>query len=58
MGIDPRLVSMWTDAELRKEIKRQMRKAEHYAAKAAEATREAREIAAQLSMRHPSEQSS
>ena len=53
MGIDPRLVSIWTDAELSKEIYRKNQIAQHHTEKAADALREAREIAAQLSMRHP-----
>jgi hypothetical protein len=44
--IDPRLVSIWTDDDLRAEIKRQNERANA-------ARIEVREIAAQLSMRHP-----
>ena len=57
MGIDPRLVSIWTDADLSKEIDRQNQIAQHHTEKAANALKEAREIAAQLSMRHPKRQS-
>lgn len=56
MGIDPRTVSMWTDADLSKEIARQNRLAEHHSEKAADHLRQAREIAAQLSMRHPNKE--
>ena len=58
MGIDPKMVSMWTDADLLKEIECQNRIADHHLKKAEDAAREAREIAAQLSMRHPGAKSS
>ena len=57
MAIDPRLVAIWTDADLKKEIARQNRTAEHFERKAAAARQEAREIAAQLFMRHHDAQS-
>ena len=53
MGIDPRLVSIWTDDDLRREIARQNRNAEYHTKRAAELLQDVREIAAQLSMRHP-----
>ena len=51
MGIDPRLVSIWTDDDLRREIARQNRNAEYHTKRAAELLQDVREIAAQLSMR-------
>jgi len=51
--IDPRLVSIWTDDDLRAEIKRQNDIARRHDEKANAARIEVREIAAQLSMRHP-----
>ena len=53
MGIDPKLLPVWTDDDLRAAIKRENDNAAHFQAKASAHLQEAREIAAQLSARHP-----
>lgn len=53
MGIDPKTLPVWSDDDLRAAIRLENDAAAHLQAKAMQHLQEAREIAAQLSARHP-----
>jgi len=53
MGIDPKALPVWSDDDLRSAIRRENDAAAHFQAKAMQHLQEAREIATQLSARHP-----